>query len=50
VAILRSQLAVSEANVVLLVLDGSSEFNEQDEVIGGLAHQANICTIIVVNK
>lgn len=49
-AILRTQDAISRSKMILLVLDGSEEFNEQDEVIGGLAYKANIPTIIVVNK
>lgn len=47
---LRSQQAISRSKLILLVLDGSEEFNEQDEIVGGLAHAANIPTIIVVNK
>ena len=33
-----------------IVFDGSEEFTEQDEIIGGIAYKANIPTIIVVNK
>ncbi|MDR2557358.1 MAG: ribosome biogenesis GTPase Der [Mycoplasmataceae bacterium] len=49
-AILRTELAIKESNMILLMLDGSEPFNEQDEVIAGLAYQANIPTIICVNK
>jgi GTP-binding protein len=49
-AVMRTEGAIQRSNIVLLVLDGSQDFNEQDEVIGGLAHKANIPTIIVVNK
>lgn len=47
---LRTQEAISRSNLIIIMLDGSEEFNEQDEVIAGLAHAANIPTIIVVNK
>lgn len=49
-ALSRTSDAISRSNLILLVLDGSEDFNEQDEVIGGLAFDANIPTIIVVNK
>ena len=47
---LRTQDAISRSNLIIVMLDASEEFNEQDEVIAGLAHAANIPTIIVVNK
>jgi GTP-binding protein len=47
---MRTQQAIERSDMILLVLDGSEEFNEQDEVIGGLAFKANIPTIIIVNK
>ena len=49
-SVLRAEKAISRSKVILLVLDGSEEFKEQDEVIGGLASKANIPTIIIVNK
>ncbi len=49
-ALLRTQAAVEKSKMILLVLDGSEDFNEQDEVIGGIAYKANIPTIIIVNK
>ena len=49
-SVLRTKEAIEQSQMVLLVLDGSTDFNEQDEVIGGLAYKANIPTIIVVNK
>ncbi len=49
-ALSRTQDAISRSNLILLILDGSEDFNEQDEIIGGLAFDANIPTIIVVNK
>lgn len=47
---LRTQQAIERSDLIIVMLDGSEEFNEQDEVIAGLAHSANIPTIIVVNK
>lgn len=49
-AILRAERAIKRAKCILFMLDVSENFSEQDEVIGGLAHSANIPTIIVVNK
>lgn len=49
-AVLRTQKAIERSQLILLVLDGSEPFKEQDEVVGGLAYDANIPTIIVVNK
>lgn len=49
-AIIRTKEAIERSKMILLMLDGSCDFNEQDEVIGGLAYEANIPTIIVVNK
>ena len=49
-AVMRTQASVEESKLILLVFDGSEEFTEQDEIIGGIAYKANIPTIIVVNK
>lgn len=49
-SVLRTQSAVAESKIILLMLDGSQEFSEQDKIIGGIAYEANIPTIIVVNK
>lgn len=49
-SVLRAERAISKSKVILLVLDGSEPFTEQDEVIGGLCYDANIPTIIIVNK
>lgn len=49
-ALLRTEQAIARSDVIILVLDGSEPFNEQDEVIGGLAYKANVPTIICVNK
>lgn len=48
-SVLRAKKAIDRCQCVLLVLD-ATEINEHDEVIGGLAFQANIPTIIVINK
>ena len=49
-SVLRAERAIEKSNCILFMIDGSEEFKEQDEVIGGLAYKANIPTIIVVNK
>jgi len=49
-SILRAEKAIQYSQIIVLVLDGSKDFCEQDEVIGGMASQSNIPTIIVVNK
>lgn len=49
-AVLRAERAIKKSNLILFMLDGSVDFTEQDEVIGGLAYSANIPTIIIVNK
>ncbi|MGL4948531.1 MAG: ribosome biogenesis GTPase Der [Mycoplasma sp.] len=49
-AVMRAERAIARSKIVLLVLDGSQPFREQDEVIGGLISSANIPAIIIVNK
>ncbi len=49
-SVLRVEQSIKRAKVLLLILDSSEEFNELDEVIGGLVFSANIPSIIVVNK
>ena len=49
-SVLRAEHAIKKSDCILFMIDGSKEFSELDEVIGGLAHKANIPTIIVVNK
>jgi GTP-binding protein len=49
-AVLRTEEAITRSNLILLILDGSRDFDEQDEVIGGLAYKANIPTVICINK
>lgn len=49
-ALLRVEQSISRSSLIVIVLDGNSGFNEQDETIAGLAYKANIPSIIVVNK
>ncbi|MDR0341152.1 MAG: ribosome biogenesis GTPase Der [Mycoplasmataceae bacterium] len=49
-AVMRTEGAIAHSKLIILVLDCSEEFNEQDEVIGGLAYDAHIPVIICVNK
>jgi GTP-binding protein len=49
-AVERTNQAIGRSDMILFVIDGDNGFNEQDEVIGGLAYKANVPTIIVVNK
>ncbi|MBE6671418.1 MAG: ribosome biogenesis GTPase Der [Ruminococcaceae bacterium] len=49
-SVLRSKMAVENANVCVLMVDATEGITEQDEHIAGLAHEAGKPTIIVVNK
>ncbi len=49
-ALVRVEQSISRSKLIVLVIDGSEEISEQDEVIGGLIYDANIPSIIVVNK
>ncbi len=49
-SVLRSEKSIERSKIIILLLDGSTDFTEQDEVIGGLASSANIPTIIAINK
>jgi len=49
-SVLRSKMAVENANVCVLMIDASEGITEQDEHIAGLAHEAGKPTVIVVNK
>ena len=49
-SVLRANMAVERANVVLLMIDGKDGITEQDEKIAGIAHEAGKACIIVVNK
>lgn len=49
-AFIRVEQSIHRSDMIVVVLDGSADFNEQDEVIAGLAHKANIPCIIAINK
>ncbi len=49
-SVLRSKMAVENADVCVLMIDASEGITEQDEHIAGLAHEAGKPSIIVVNK
>ena len=46
----RTQKSIEKSDLIILLIDGSIDITEQDEVVGGLAFDANIPTIIVINK
>lgn len=47
---IRVEQSIKRSDLIVIMLDGSEDFIEQDEVIAGLAYKANIPAIIVVNK
>ncbi|MEF9985157.1 MAG: ribosome biogenesis GTPase Der [Malacoplasma sp.] len=47
---IRVEQSIKRSDLIVIMLDGSEEFTEQDEVIAGLAYKANIPAIIAVNK
>jgi GTP-binding protein len=49
-SVLRAIKAVERSDVVLMVLDATSEVTDQDKRIAGLGHEAGRGTILVVNK
>lgn len=49
-SVLRAQRAIEDADVVLLMIDGSEGIVEQDKKIAGYAHEAGRALVIVVNK
>ena len=49
-SVLRAHAAVERADVCVLLIDATEGITDQDEKIAGLAHEAGIATIIVVNK
>lgn len=49
-SLLRTELAISRSQFIILLIDATKEISEQDEVIGGLAYKSNLPTIIAVNK
>lgn len=46
----RTQAAISRSQIIVLMVDGNEPLSEQDEVIGGLAANASLPTVIAVNK
>lgn len=49
-SVLRAQMAVENADVVLVVIDATVGILEQDKHIAGIAYEAGRAVIIVVNK
>ncbi|CAF0803758.1 unnamed protein product [Didymodactylos carnosus] len=49
-SVLKAERALQRAKIAVLVVDASTGVQEQDEVIAGLAHAANMPAVIVVNK
>lgn len=49
-SVLRSLRAIEKADVVLLLLDATEDFAEQDQRIAGYIHEAGCGMIFVVNK
>ena len=49
-SVLRAMKAIERSNIVLIVLDGTKEIEEQDKRVAGYAAENNKAAIIVVNK
>ena len=49
-SVLRALKAIERSNVVLIVLDGTKDIEEQDKRVAGYAAENNKAVIIVVNK
>ncbi|MDN6899755.1 ribosome biogenesis GTPase Der [Oenococcus sicerae] len=49
-SVLRAQMAIESADVILVVIDASTGIQEQDKHIAGLATEEGRAVIIVVNK
>ena len=49
-SVLRTMKAIEDADVVLIVFDGSTEVTEQDIRIAGLVHEAGKPSVLIVNK
>ena len=47
---LQTKQAIARSELIIIMLDGSEEMSEQDKTISGLTYDANIPTMIVVNK
>ena len=49
-SVLRSMMAIDDADVVLIVFDASKDITEQDVRIAGYVHEAGKPSVVVVNK
>ncbi|OIL19503.1 ribosome biogenesis GTPase Der, partial [Oenococcus oeni] len=49
-AVLRAQMAIESADVILVVIDASTGIQDQDKHIAGLATEEGRAVVIVVNK
>ena len=49
-SVLRSYMAVDQADVCLILIDATEGFTEQDSKVAGYAHEQGKACIIVVNK
>jgi len=49
-SVLRAQMAVERAEVIVIMIDATEGFTEQDSKVAGLAHEAGKASVIVVNK
>ncbi len=49
-SVLRTMNAIDNADVVLLVFDGSQELTEQDVRIAGYVHEAGKPSVVIINK
>ena len=49
-SVLRAMKAIERSNIVLVVLDGTKDIEEQDKRVAGYAAENNKAVIIVVNK
>ena len=47
---MQASLAIDEADVILFVVDGLSDIDNEDKMVQGLLHKANKKVIVVVNK
>ncbi|MBE6147883.1 MAG: ribosome biogenesis GTPase Der [Firmicutes bacterium] len=48
--LMQANLAIDEADVILFVVDGLSDIDNEDRMVQGLLHKANKKVIVVVNK
>lgn len=48
--LMQANLAIDEADVILFVVDGLTDIDNEDRMVQGLLHKANKKVIVVVNK